>query len=95
MLHYIIPLAIAFDWIMDPPSRRISFRRALVWLVFPLGYLVYSLVRGPIAGWYPYPFLDPSIGGYGQIVVTSILILIVGIVLAWIVSRVGTKVTKK
>ncbi len=28
-------------------------------------YLVYTLARGPIVGWYPYPFLDPAhAGGY-------------------------------
>ena len=90
VLHYIIPVAIAFDWITDPPSRRISFRKGLVWLVFPLAYLVYSLVRGPIVGFYPYPFLNPANGGYGAIALTSAIILIVGVVLVLIVTRIGT-----
>lgn len=91
VLHYIIPVAIAVDWLTDSPSRRISFKRALLWLSFPLAYLAYSLIRGPIVGWYPYPFLNPANGGYGQIAITSLLILLVGIALAWIVSRVGVK----
>ena len=91
VLHYIIPIAVALDWIIDPPSRQISFRRGLLWLVFPLTYLAYSLIRGPIVQWYPYPFLNPANGGYGQIAVTSVLILITGITLVWIVTRIGKK----
>jgi hypothetical protein len=91
VLHYIIPIAIAFDWIIDPPARRISFKKGLLWLLFPLTYLVYSLIRGPIAGFYPYPFLDPANGGYGQVALTSVFILIGGVVLVFIVTRVGSK----
>ena len=92
VLHYIIPVAAVIDWIIDPPSRRIEFKKALAWLIFPLAYLVYSLTRGPIVNWYPYPFLNPANGGYGQIAVTSLLILVGGIAMVWVVSRIGTKV---
>jgi len=91
VLHYIIPIAIAIDWLTDSPSRKITFKRALVWLVFPLGYLAYSLIRGPIVNWYPYPFLNPANGGYGQVLVTAIVISVVGVALAWLVSRIGVK----
>ena len=91
VLHYIIPIAMVVDWIADSPSRRIEFKKALVWLAFPLAYLVYSLIRGPIVNWYPYPFLNPVNGGYGQIAITSIIILLGGIAMVWLVSRIGVK----
>jgi len=35
------------------------------WVICPLVYCAYSLIRGPIVDWYPYPFLNPdSAGGY-------------------------------
>ena len=37
----------------------------------------YSLVRGPLVDWYPYPFLDPANGGYGAVAVTSVGIAVV------------------
>ena len=89
VLHYIIPIAIALDWIMDAPSRRVSFSKGLLWLTFPIAYLVYSLIRGPIVGFYPYPFLDPAHGGYGQVAITSVLILVGGVVLTYVVTRVS------
>ena len=91
VLHYLIPIAIAFDWIIDTPSRRIAFKNAIWWLIFPLAYLAYSLLRGPIVGFYPYPFLDPAHGGYAAVAVTSIFIMIGGLVLVFIISRVGAK----
>jgi len=89
VLHYLVPIAVVFDWIVDPPSQRVSFKKALLWLLFPLAYLGYSLIRGPIAEWYPYPFLNPANGGYGQVALTSIIILVVGVVLVYVVSRIG------
>ena len=91
VLHYLIPIAAAIDWFMDPPTRRIRFSRALAWLIFPVAYLGYSLLRGPIVNWYPYPFLNPANGGYGQILITSLIIMAGGLVMIYLVTRVGRK----
>ncbi len=91
VLHYLMPVAIAIDWLMNPPVRRFSYRQALAWLIFPILYLIYSLSRGAIVGWYPYPFLNPANGGYEQVLVTSMIILLGGLVLVFLVSRVGRK----
>ena len=40
----------------------------------------YTLVRGPIADRYPYPFLDPALESVASIVVTCIGILVVFVV---------------
>lgn len=91
VLHYIIPIAAIADWIIDPPKRRVQFKKALLWLILPIAYLGYSLVRGAIVGWYPYPFLDPAVGGYERVAVISCAILVVGIMLAFLVSRWGAQ----
>ena len=76
MLHYIAPVAVFLDWLIDPPSHALTFRRALVWLVYPLFYLTYTMIRGAIIGWYPYPFLDPGVvGGYGMVAVFGVVVL--------------------
>jgi hypothetical protein len=91
VLHYLIPVAMAIDWIMHPPIRRFTFRQATAWIIFPILYLVYSLFRGPIVNWYPYPFLNPANGGYTQVLITSLIIAIGGLVLVFLVSRVSGK----
>lgn len=88
MLHYIMPVAVLLDWFIDPPARRISFKAALAWIVFPVIYLGYSLVRGSITGWYPYPFLNPANRGYFGVAVVALGILIVSLGLIWVILRV-------
>lgn len=72
VLHQIVPIALLLDWLFLSPWTRASRARAMGWLVFPLAYFAYSLIRGPFAHWYPYPFLDPRPHGYDHVVVYAI-----------------------
>ena len=47
------------------------------------------MVRGPIAGWYPYPFLDPANGGYGTVALYVVGIFVFGVVVATLLRLVG------
>lgn len=91
VLHYIIPLAVVGDWLIDPPHQRIGFKQGLVWLVFPAAYVAYSLVRGSIVGWYPYPFLNPETNGAVGTIITSLGIAALGLGLVYVI----TSVTKR
>ena len=88
VLHYLMPIGVIIDWLVEPPRELIPFRSALVWLVVPLAYVVYSLVRGAIVGWYPYPFLDPDESGYLQVGVVSVGIAVTVTFFAWLVTLV-------
>lgn len=87
ILHYIMPIAVLLDWFIDPPDNHIPFKSALIWTTFPLLYLIYSLVRGEITNWYPYPFLNPATNGYVGVAVTAVGILIASIGLIWLISH--------
>ncbi len=54
LLHYLMPIAVIVDWLYQPPGSMLRAKQLPVWFIFPLGYLLYSLIRGPIAHWYPY-----------------------------------------
>lgn len=87
VLHYLVPIGAAIDWLIDPPAVAISSRKAMLWLLFPLAYVTYSAIRGPIVDWYPYPFLDPDNNGVAAVVVVSIgialLAALLALALAW------------
>ncbi len=72
VLHYIMPVALLVDWLLDRPSKPVTFRTAIWWLLVPFAYVAYSLIRGSMVGWYPYPFLNPASGGYNAIIVTCV-----------------------
>ena len=89
VLHYIIPVAVFADFMTDRPRRKLPFKRALLWLLFPIVYATYALVRGGLTGWYPYPFLNPDVSGASSVVTTIIGLLALGFVLVWGVSKLG------
>lgn len=91
VVHTIMPLAVIVDWLLDPPDVRISFGQSLRWLTYPIVWLVYTMIRGQVTGWYPYPFLDPANGGYGSVAVTVVAILAFGVVLSAVVAWVGNR----
>jgi len=90
VLHYVAPLVIFIDWLLDRPLVRISSRQALVWLVFPVLYLAYSLLRGPHAEWYPYPFLEPTNQGYLRVFLMCVGIGAFIYILAVLLAKVTT-----
>ena len=92
VLHRVMPLAVIADWLIDPPRQRIPFRTSLRWTTFPLLWAAYTLVRGAIVDWYPYPFLDPANSGYGSVALYVVAILIFGIVLCAVIAWVGNTV---
>ena len=89
VVHRIMPIAVIADWLIDPPAVAIPFRTGLVWLTYPLLYAGYTLIRGPIVGWHPYPFLDPANGGYASVAVYVVGILAFGIALSVVIAWAG------
>ncbi|WP_186759149.1 Pr6Pr family membrane protein [Arthrobacter alpinus] len=75
-LHYVMPISVVADWLIQPPRRRIPLRKLWILGLIPLAYLAYSLIRGAAINWYAYPFLNPANGGYGQVAVTCVLIAV-------------------
>jgi hypothetical protein len=90
--HRITPLVMVADWLIDPPRGPIALRDALVWLAYPLVYVVYSLIRGPIVDWYLYPFLDPRQSGrYPVVAAYCVGIALVALLFAWAVAAIGKR----
>lgn len=93
-LHTLMPVVLLFDWLIDPPTARLPFRQALLrWMIYPYLWLAYTLVRGPLAGWYPYPFLNPAQPGGGLTVAAYCVGISLGTFAAiWLVLLLGRRV---
>lgn len=91
VLHKIFPIIVVADWILDPPATRLTIRDGLLWLAFPLAWTGVTLVRGALDGWYPYPFLDPANGGYGQVAITAVAITAGFLVVSGITLALGNR----
>ncbi len=82
VLHRIVPLVVLCDWLYVEPRSPIAWRSAFAWLGFPLVYLGYTLVRGSVENWYPYPFVDPRPNGYVPVAIQCSLIALGAVGLA-------------
>jgi len=92
VMHRIIPIVMLIDFLIVPLAHRIRWREALVWSIYPLLYLVYSLIRGPIVDWYPYPFLDPrEDGGYPRVAIYCVAILVGFLAVTWVMTEINAR----
>jgi hypothetical protein len=82
VVHKLFPILAVIDWIIDPPETDLRMRDVALWLIFPLVWLGFTLVRGAVDGWYPYPFLDPDNGGYRSVAYHLVVILAAFLVIA-------------
>lgn len=86
LLHVAVPVLAVIGWLVFGPRHRVRRSDLLPALAFPVAWLVYTMIRGAIVDWYPYPFLDAGEHGYGQVALTcvGIAVLFVGLAaLAW------------
>lgn len=94
VLHSLGPAAVLIDWLLFPPTTSLARSSLWWWLLFPALYLTVTLIRGQIADWYPYPFLDPrEPGGYLAVTGYSVGVLLVfigvGAFLRWWANQRG------
>ncbi|WP_067700387.1 Pr6Pr family membrane protein [Nocardia jejuensis] len=94
VLHRLIPIVIVADWLLIASGLRLSARLIGGWLVFPFVYGVYTLIRGPIVDWYPYPFIDPRNQGYGKLTIGLIVMFALFALLAALVAAMSGAVPR-
>ena len=96
VLHQLIPIVMVIDLLLVPLSRRVSWWGLLVFPIYPLSYLGYSLWKGNRINWYPYDFMNPSeSGGYGGVAVTIAVLLVGFVVISALVIVFSRMVSKE
>jgi hypothetical protein len=69
--HTLMPAAMAWFWLTEvtrvetPTHKRKG--RPYLWLLWPVGFVVYALVRGKLTGRYVYPFLNLDVLGWSGV----------------------------
>jgi hypothetical protein len=86
VLHYAMPIALVVDWAAVRTSAPIAFRAALVWIAYPAAFIAYTLVRGAVVDWYPYPFIDVADRGYPAVLLTVLVLGAAMLGLIWLMA---------
>ena len=83
-MHVLGPIVVALDWFVYRSPIKPTVGQMATWWIFPALYLIYTMIRGPFADWYPYPFLDPNQKSVGAIIVYCVGILVAFVVISMI-----------
>ena len=89
-LHYVSPIAAVLGWLVFGPRPRIDATTVRLALIWPVAYLGYTLWHGAATSWYPYPFVDVGLHGYGRVLLNCAVVTVVLGVLAgaaWLVDQ--------
>jgi hypothetical protein len=93
-LHYVMPVLYPIFWLLFIAKGTLRWTHALWWLIWPLAYAAISLIRGPIVGWWPYPFIDASIHSTWQLILNILGVsagfIVVGLLLVLIDRLLGS-----
>jgi hypothetical protein len=83
LLHTASPVLCVLGWLLFGPRGRTSWPAVRLAMLFPVGWLVFALVRGPLVGdYYPYPFLDVGVHGYRRVLLNSLVVAVLFLGLA-------------
>ena len=102
LLHQVVPALAVLEWLIVPSQRSPRWWATFAGLLFPSLFFVYTLIRGAIVGWYPYDFVDPTVGGYGRLfaglgtvvlafLVVSSVVMLAGALRQAVARRVSTR----
>ena len=97
VLHVVAPLFLLADAFVAVRRRPLPWRDTLWVLGFPIAWVIYTLVRGPLVTdptigpgyWYPYPFLNPNNPGLVPPGYAGVAVYVVGIAAAIVVVAYG------
>ncbi|MCK9800014.1 Pr6Pr family membrane protein [Pseudomonas sp. MAFF 302030] len=75
LLHDVMPLLFLVYWWCCVPKGKLRLRHIGVWMLYPMLYFAYLLLRGRLLGLYPYPFIAVDKLGYPQVLLNALGIL--------------------
>ncbi|NVZ49522.1 Pr6Pr family membrane protein [Pseudomonas sp. B6002] len=71
LLHDVMPVLFLLYWWRCVPKGTLRLRHIGAWVLYPLVYFAYALLRGHLLGQYQYPFIDVDTLGYPQVFVNA------------------------
>ena len=91
LLHYVSPPLALVVWLVLGPWPARSWRIIGPALLWPLAYLLWTVVHGAMSDWYPYGFIDAGELGAGRMLRNALLVLLFGVALCFAVVAVDRR----
>ena len=76
LLHDVMPVIYLLYWWQCVAKGSLRLGHVPIWLIYPILYFGYALLRGEWIGVYQYPFLDVARLGYSQVFINALAIML-------------------
>lgn len=95
LLHDAVPVFYLIFWSVFTPKRTLKWESVLPWLIYPLIYLFYALIRGATTGWFSYYFLNFRESGWKKVFISIFMIMAAFIALSLVLILINRLPGKK
>jgi hypothetical protein len=75
MLHDVTPVLYVLWWLCCAPKGDLKWSHAVLWLLYPLTYIVFLVALGAQTGRYLYPFADVTHLGFAPVLRNGVMML--------------------
>lgn len=97
IFHYAVPVAAILGFVLFRPRTRFA-RSDMVWIVWPLWWLGYTLIRAGVStpdfviadgqhSYVPYGFLDIQRHGAGYVILSAIIVTVLLVGISWLYTK--------
>jgi hypothetical protein len=82
LIHTVVPIMAVIVWLAVGPRGMISRRVVRLSVLFPIAWLIFTLIRGAVVDFYPYPFVDVIKFGYVRVLINCIWVAVLYLAVA-------------
>ncbi len=94
LLHSAIPLLVIIYWYFFEKKGTVHYNQIPRWMLYPLAYLIFILIRGTFSKFYPYPFVDVENLGFSKVMLNSVMLIAVFIGVSAMFIAIGKTIEK-
>jgi len=82
-------------WLLFVPKETLKWKNVLPWMIYPFIYCIYTLARGALVKFYPYPFIDVEVLGYATVFRNIAGLIVVFLIISLLLVAIGKYMTKR
>lgn len=89
IFHSVVPVLVLMYWYVLASKHNMSWRYIFPFMIYPLLYMVYTLLHGDATGFYPYPFINVAQLGIEKAMQNGVYVLLAFIFLSLLLIGFG------
>lgn len=95
LLHSVIPVLFLIYWLAFVPKAKLKWTDVFPWLLYPLFYTIFILIRGAGSNYYPYPFINAAELGLQKTLVNAVGIGVLFLILSLLLVAIAKLITNR